>query len=195
VEHWLNPSYHPQVNPSERVNKVIVTALKSYVGADQTTWDLEVQRIACAIRTSVHSSAGFSPFFINHGREMPLLGIEHNRKTLRRLGEIDSAQMEQNRLNMFGKIYDTVKVNLKRAYDTYSRNYNLRARPQVEYNVGSTVWRKNRQQSKKVDKYAAKLAPRYLKGTVTAVKGPNTYEIEDQRGRRAGIFHVNDLKR
>jgi hypothetical protein len=90
---------------------------------------------------------------------------------------------------------ETVKKNLKRAYETYAKHYNLRARPQINYNVGSTVWRKNRQQSKKIDKYTSKLAPRYLKGTVTAVKGPNTYEITDDRGKRAGVFHANDLKR
>jgi transposase InsO family protein len=192
VDHWLNPSYHPQVNPAERVNKVVVAALKSYVGVDQTTWDIEIPKIANAICTSVHSSSGFTPFFVNHGREMPLLGSEH--KVLRQMGHLDPVQMEQNRIKHFGTIYETVKKNLTKAYDTYSRHYNLRARPQVNYNVGNTVWRKNRQQSKKADKYTAKLAPRYLKGTVSAVKGPNTYEIKDQRGKRAGIFHVNDLK-
>jgi transposase InsO family protein len=193
VNHWLNPSYHPQVNPAERVNKVIVSALKSYVGTDQTIWDQELPRIANAICTSVHDSSGFTPFFINHGREMTLSGKEH--QTLRRLGHVDPVQVEQNRIQHFGKLNDTVKTNLHKAYETYSRRYNLRTRPQVNYDVGNTVWRKNRQQSKKIDKFTSKLAPRYLKGTVSAVKGPNTYEINDQRGKRAGIFHACDLKK
>jgi hypothetical protein len=75
------------------------------------------------------------------------------------------------------------------------RHYNLRTRPQVNYRMGNMVWRKNRQQSKKVDKFTSKLAPRYLRiSTVSAVKGPNTYEVLDQRGKSAGVFHVNDLK-
>jgi transposase InsO family protein len=86
VNHWLNPSYHPQVNPAERINKVIVSALKSYVGPDQTMWDQELPKIANAICTSVHVSSGFTPFFVNHGQEMPLSGKEH--QTLRRLGHI-----------------------------------------------------------------------------------------------------------
>jgi hypothetical protein len=98
-------------------------------------------------------------------------------------------------MERFGRLNNEVKVNLRKAYENYSKRYNLRTRPQVNYDVGSTVWRKNRQQSKKIDKFTAKLAPRYLKGTVSAVKGPNTYEIQDQRGKTAGVFHVNDLKR
>jgi hypothetical protein len=102
--------------------------------------------------------------------------------------------VEQNRIKHFGRLIDLVKKNLQKAYETYSRHYNLRTRPQVNYVVGNTVWRKNRQQSKKVDKFTSKLAPRYLRSTVSAVKGPNSYEVLDQRGKSAGVFHVNDLK-
>jgi hypothetical protein len=40
----------------------------------------------------------------------------------------------------------------------------------------------------------AKLAPRYLKGTITDVKGPNTYMITDDSGKGAGVYHTSDLK-
>jgi transposase InsO family protein len=53
VDHWLNPSYHPQVNPAERVNKVIVSALKSYVGEDQRNWDGQLSKIEAAINLCI----------------------------------------------------------------------------------------------------------------------------------------------
>jgi hypothetical protein len=40
----------------------------------------------------------------------------------------------------------------------------------------------------------AKLAPRYLKGTITGIKSPNTYVIADSRGKPAGVIHASDLK-
>jgi Integrase core domain len=192
VDHWLNPAYHPQVNPAERVNKVIVSALKSYVGTDQTRWDVAIPQIAAAINTSVHVSTGYTPFFIEHGREMPLTGKEH--KVLRHLGQIDPVWAEENRIKRFGELNANVKQNLTKAYENYSKHYNLRSRPQTNYAIGSTIWRKNRQQSNKGEGFMSKLAPRYLKGTVTDAKGPNTYVIADSSGKRAGVFHANDLK-
>jgi transposase InsO family protein len=192
VDQWLNPSYHPQVNPAERVNKVVVSALKSYVGEDQTKWDCAVPKIAAAINSSVHVSTGFTPFFIEHGREMPLTGREH--KVLRQLGQLDPAITEESRIKRFGDLNNTVKQNLTKAYNGYAKHYNLRTRPHVNYAVGSTIWRKNRQQSNKGEGFMAKLAPRYLKGTIQGVKGPNTYVVADGRGKTAGVFHASDLK-
>jgi transposase InsO family protein len=192
IDHWLNPAYHPQVNPAERVNKVVVSALKSYVGEDQTRWDCAVPKIAAAINTSVHVSTGYTPFFIEHGREMSLTGKEH--RILRHLNQIDPKLAEENRLKRFGQLNDTVKQNLTKAYQGYAKHYNLRTRPHVNYAVGSTIWRKNRQQSNKGEGFTAKLAPRYLKGSIKGVKGPNTYLVADAGGKTAGVFHANDLK-
>ncbi len=102
VNHWLNASYHPQVNPAERVNKVIVSALKSYVGKDQSNWDLALPKIECAIRTSIHQSTNLTPFFIEHGREMRTSGEEY--KFVRNTSELSPEQIEDNRLALFGKI-------------------------------------------------------------------------------------------
>jgi Reverse transcriptase (RNA-dependent DNA polymerase) len=115
VDHWLNPAYHPQVNPAERVNTVVVSALKSYVGEDQRNWDTQVGRIEAAINSSVHVSTGFTPFYVEHGREMPLSGQEH--KVLRHIGKIDPRFAEENRLKTFGKLHTTVKQNIKKVYE------------------------------------------------------------------------------
>jgi transposase InsO family protein len=192
VGHWLNPSYHPQVNPSERVNKVIVSALKSYTGPDQTNWDQSIKLIETIIRTSVHDSTGFTPFYINHGREMPLSGNEH--KILRKFGKIYPVESEKLRLERFGKVYDQVKINLNKAYNTQAKYYNLRARGTKKFKVGDVVWLKNRQQSNKAGKFMAKLAPRFIKGIILSIKGQDKYEITGQKGKRLGIYHACDLK-
>jgi transposase InsO family protein len=127
IDHLLNPAYHPQVNPAERVNKVVVSALKSYVGDDQTRWDCSVPKIAAAINTSVHVSTGYTPFFIEHGRKMSLTGKEH--KVLCHLRQIDPVMAEENRLKRFGELHESVKHNLAKAYNGYAKHYNLRTRP------------------------------------------------------------------
>jgi hypothetical protein len=108
------------VNPAERVNKVVVSALKSYGGPDQTRWDCAIPKIAAAINSSVHTSTGFTPFFIENGREMPLAGSEH--KILRRFGKIDATVAEENRQKRFGEINAAVKRNLTKAYEGYARH-------------------------------------------------------------------------
>lgn len=123
---------------------------------------------------------------------MPLSGKEH--KIRRRVGQIDPAVAEETRILRFGKINDQVKTNLKKAYEAQSKYYNLRTRPQRKFTVGSVVWLKNRQQSNKASKYMAKLAPRFIKGVVSEVKGQDTYEISSPQGKRIGIYHVCDLK-
>jgi transposase InsO family protein len=192
VDHWLNASYHPQVNPAERVNKVIVSALKSYVGKDQSNWDLALPKIECAIRTSIHQSTNLTPFFIEHGREMRCSGEEH--KIIRNTSELTPEEIEANRLNLFGKIFDKVKAGLDKAYKESARRYNLRTRKQPKFKKGDQIWRKNHKLSNKPSKYCAKLAPRYIKGIVSEIMGADTYEISDVTGRRAGVFHVSDLK-
>jgi hypothetical protein len=119
-------------------------------------------------------------------------GTEH--KVLRQIGKIDASVVEENRLKRFGELNATVKRNLTKAYESYSKQYNPRTRPQVNYAIGTIVWRKNRQQSNKGEGYMVKLAPRYVKGTINGVKGPYTYVITDDSGKNAGVYHARDLK-
>lgn len=39
VNHWKNASYHPANVPTERVNRVIVAAIRAYLKEDQREWD------------------------------------------------------------------------------------------------------------------------------------------------------------
>lgn len=68
VTHWKNANYHPSNNPTERVNRVIVAAIRTYLKNEQKEWDENLQKIAMAIRTAVHESTEFTPYFINYGR-------------------------------------------------------------------------------------------------------------------------------
>lgn len=67
-----NAAYHPQHNPSERLNRVIMSSARCYIDIDQRNWDTEIDKIACPIRNSPHESVGYTPYFINFGKHINL---------------------------------------------------------------------------------------------------------------------------
>lgn len=69
-----NANYHPQVNPMERVHRVVKTMLTAYVSDHQQDWDKYLAKVACAIRSAKHEVTGFTPNFVNFGREIRLSG-------------------------------------------------------------------------------------------------------------------------
>lgn len=52
-------TYHPQTNgQTERFNRTILAALRTYVGENVTNWDMSAQTLTFAYNTQVHSSTG-----------------------------------------------------------------------------------------------------------------------------------------
>lgn len=62
VHPFLNALYHPQNNPSERVNRVLLSSMRSYIGQDQRNFDEAILKIACAFRSAIHTSTKFTPY-------------------------------------------------------------------------------------------------------------------------------------
>lgn len=194
VSHWKNANYHPANNPTERVNRVIVAAIRSYLkGGDQKLWDSNLQEVAMAIRTAVHESTEFTPYFINHGRNYVGAGDEYARirEASTELDYDTKALNDEMKL-----VYEQVRTNLKKAYDKYSRYYNLRSRAaNSDFKVGEIVLKKNFFLSNKAKNFNAKLADTYSPAKVVAKRGTNCYELEDLSGNRLGVFRSADLQR
>lgn len=194
VQHWNLAVYHPSPNPSERVNRVIVTAIRCALNdkKNHRDWDESVHTIAMAIRTSVHDSIGFSPYFVNFGRNMISNGREYDH--LRHLSSEEeedplkrSAEME--------KLFEVVRQNLAKAYQRYSQPYNLRANKRHQFEVGQDVYKKNVHLSDKSKDFVGKFANKFTKARVKEKLGSNTYVLEDMNGRRIpGTFHGSFLK-
>lgn len=184
VEHWLNPVYHPQSNPSERVNQGILASIRAYIKDDQRVWDEQIPKIACAIRTAVHESSKFTPFFINFGREMVLYG-----KDVRSPGTTTEKKHEE-----MEKVFKIVQTNLKNAYNRYSKTYNLRSTAKT-FEEGEKVLRKNFKLSNAVERYNAKLGQQFVEAEVYQKIGSCTYILKDPGGRIIGRYHANDLRK
>lgn len=65
--------YHPQCDGMvERFNRTLIDLLTKILQQQQGEWDDYLRQVALAYNTSPHSSTGFTPFFLTHGREARL---------------------------------------------------------------------------------------------------------------------------
>ena len=68
----MSTSFHPETNgQTERMNRIVEQLLRHYVNEEQTDWDELLPMVEFAINSAKHDSTGFTPFYLNHGRELP----------------------------------------------------------------------------------------------------------------------------
>lgn len=195
VTHWNLSVYHPSPNPTERVNRVIVTAIRCALNkeSDHKHWDESVHQIARAIRTAVHDSTGYTPYFLNFGRNMVSSGREYEH--LRNLGD-PNQEMGFPLQDDQKKLFELVRENLLKAYQRYATPYNLRANRKHTFRAGEIVFKKNVNLSDKSKHFVGKFGQKFTKVRVREVIGTNTYVLEDLNGTRiSGTYHGSFLKR
>lgn len=83
INHLQTAPYSPQSNASERVNQSVLAAIRAYLESDHREWDLYLTEIECALRSSVHTATGVTPFFALFGykiciRTAPTIGWREN---------------------------------------------------------------------------------------------------------------------
>ncbi|KXJ77673.1 hypothetical protein RP20_CCG006901 [Aedes albopictus] len=195
VTQWNLAVYHPSPNPAERVNRVIVTAIRCALNrqTDHRNWDEYVHKIAAAIRTSVHESTGFTPYFVNFGRNMISTGTEYDHL---RDFDADKEYNPSHRSIEVRKMYDLVRQNLHSAYQRYSRPYNLRANTKHTFSPGDVVYKRDMHLSDKDKHFVGKFGTKYSRAKVLTALGTNTYALQDEKGNRIpGTFHGSFLKK
>lgn len=189
-----NAFYHPQANPSERLNKTLKTMVAMYVSDNHRKWDVNLAKVACATRTAKHEATKESPFFINFGRRMILCG-EHFKKDLD-LGDDARDYTQEGEIKHIGfrKLFEDVRLRLAKAARKNERTYNLRRRSE-EFLPDQLVWKRNFTLSDASRFYTSKLAPKFV-GPFRIKKrvSPWTYELVDNSGKSLGIWNAKDLK-
>ncbi|XP_062556949.1 uncharacterized protein LOC134221780 [Armigeres subalbatus] len=187
VNHWLTPAYHPQVNNTERVNRVITTAIRATLKKDHKHWADDIQSIANAIRNAVHDSTKYSPYFTVFGRNQVSDGMEYSRMR----DNYNSKDDDRRK-----KLFEEIRTNLSAAYKRHAKAYNLRSNPSCPaYREGERVLKQTFELSDKGKGFCKKLAPKYEPAVVRKVLGTNTYELEDDSGKRIGVYFANRLKK
>lgn len=75
TEHKLTSAFHPRTNSKvERLNGIFKAMLRKYVNGALHRWDDFINAALWACRIRVHSTTGFSPFYLTYGREPRLPG-------------------------------------------------------------------------------------------------------------------------
>lgn len=184
--------YSPQSNLSERVNRSIIVAIRSYIMKNtHTQWDKYLGEIGSALRNAFHETVASTPHYllygyhkINHGNDYKLL------RELDCISEGDIPLMLPDRMTL---IHEEVKKNLKTAFEAREKHYNLRTRP-IEFTPGQVVYVKQHKLSNAADKFTSKFAPQFLKFIISKKLSSVTYEVVDESGKVVGIYHAKDMK-
>ena len=194
ISHFKNAVYHPQNNPAERVNKVIMSSIRAYLGenASHKDWDKEIAKIEHAINTSVHESTKLSPYFIVFGRNHVRFGKNYDRCLDAR--DDDNGDELQERLQTLDKIKEIVTRELSAAHERQSHYYNTRSKNLTIFKAGDVVWKKNFALSKASEFFSSKLAPLYIQCRVVRKTGNSTYDLEDMDGKFLGNYSLQDIR-
>lgn len=182
--------YSPQSNPTERSNRVLKTMIRQFISENHKHWDRHLNEFRLAINSAVHDSTGYSPALLNFGRELKLPLALHETSYVEGNTTTDSVS---DRLSFFKNLYSSVKENLKRAFTSQAKYYNLRRRTST-LQPGQQVMARRHDLSSAAQNYAAKLAPKF-EGPYTILKreGENIYQLQTDKGILKRV-HVKDLK-
>lgn len=185
--------YSPQSNQSERVNRSIIIAIRSYILSvnGHSGWDKHLSEIACALRNSIHESTHSTPHYLVFGYNK----INHagDFKLLREINSVDEGDIQLQMPAYLSLVHDKVRENLREAYERSARQYNLRTRVK-EFSVGESVYVKLHPQSDASKKICAKFCSPFAKYIVNRKIGAVNYELKDESGKIIGIFHAKDFK-
>ncbi|KAJ8917920.1 hypothetical protein NQ315_002614 [Exocentrus adspersus] len=168
-----------------KVNEV--TRKDAYCEQDHRKWDQCLPDFQLAINSSKHESTGFSPAFLNFGRQLHLPDTVYCSKQEDPEGPPEENKIltaHTKRLQKLKEVYELVRVNLAQAFTSQSHYYNLRRR-EWRCHIGDRVMKRENPLSS-----AAKLAPKYSGPyTVTTVVSPVVYNLKSDTGRK--LFHIH----
>lgn len=99
-------------NPTERVNRTVKTMVTQYLNDQQRTWDERLPEISLAINTSASETTGFSPAYLEQGRDRLLPGALYEEVTPAKRVESRGPEKKERHLQ---DVFKTVAENAQQA--------------------------------------------------------------------------------
>ncbi|XP_011863970.1 PREDICTED: uncharacterized protein LOC105559922 [Vollenhovia emeryi] len=160
--------------------------IAQYVGKNHRRWDEQIAPLQFAYNAARHEATGYTPAYLNCGRELALPHPEDRRHTANEAPHHTRRRLEE--------AYEVVRINLARGFQRQEAQYNLRRRA-WRPSIGDLVWKREHPLSKKTTGFNAKLAPKYTgPWEVRKIRSPVIVDLRDTRGRWQRHIHVQDLK-
>jgi len=183
-------AYKPSTNGGiERFHGTMHSLIARWVSANQRDWDEKLPAVAFAYRTSEHESTGFTPFFLQHGREARIpADLVYGSPP----DNVDATTDFTSRLlDTLQDAFRTGRQQLGKAANRRKHNYDLRSRPQ-DFTEGSLVWCLIRR--RKVGKYRKWQSWYEEPFTITHKLGPVTFGVRRNPRSKPFVIHIDKLK-
>ena len=189
IRHELTPTYHPQANPVERINRNLKILIRTFILDKHGKWDLNLPELVYAYNTSVHSSLSVSPAFLSFGRDPGYLDLHRDSKLILTVQESDSRNQVLSLLDELRHYIESFMIKAQNRQDAKQRISN------INLQIGAEVYIRNHQLSRKVTGFSGKLAPA-RKGPyfVREFKSNGLVNIVDVDDVFVGTFSIGDLK-
>ena len=185
----MSSGFHPQTDgQTERANRSIEEMLRAFVGNRQNDWDERLGMVEFAYNNAVHSSSGFTPFYLCYGR--------HPVSPVTMLSQVESKNEAADLfLRQLEEDVAQAISNLKRAQDK-QKDYADRRRREVEFQVGDQVLLSTRNLPVQVAAGGSrKLGPLYCGPFTVLEKYTAAYKLKlPPHMKIHPIFHVSQLK-
>jgi hypothetical protein len=133
-------SYHPSSNGTiEHYHKWMNQGLSHYVNSSGCNWDTIISFYLMAYRATPHSTGGYSPYYLLHGREMVLPTLQELRaKATPELRGTEQEARLENLISSLRKAYKLVRRNNRKSHQVNKRYYDRRATLR-KFEVGDVV--------------------------------------------------------
>jgi hypothetical protein len=187
----MSTAFHPQSDgQTERANRTLEEGLRAYIDYHQLDWDQHLVPLEIAFNNTVHASTGFTPFYLNSGREIEL-PVDQAVS-----GVTPSAnQSAADRFTRLSADLQQAKKNLEAAQQRQAK-YADEKRRELVFKVGDQVMLSTEHLKLKVPGQTAKLLAKFIGPfKITRVISDTAYQLELPHSMRIHpTFHVSKLK-
>jgi len=187
-------AFHPQSDGQTEVqNRTLLQALRSYVDANQSDWDLLLPWMQFAHNTSECASTGYTPDYMVHGQHArSLLDAALEADGVAARSSYPGARVLAERIRAAA---ETARAVTKKAQEKQRKDA-AAGRRAVQVQAGDKVWLSNRNMLMSTVGRARKLEALYYGPyTIKAMHGPNAAELELPAGCRLHPVFNTDLLR
>lgn len=181
--------YHAQANPTERYNQTLKSMIVSTISQCKD-WDRNLAELSFAIRSTVNESTGFSPAYLNFGRELRT-PLDNNLSIA-----LSKCVVGEDFARRIALIHSLAKSNMVLNQANYMGWYN-KARADSSFDVGDQVLLKCHHLSDASKGFTAALAPKY-DGPFEIIEkiGLSTFVLKNNdNGEMRGKFNSSLLKK